>query len=56
MGGFPDLRYAEESALLQRLGAGGVRCERLLQRTYVYHRGHSDSLTAMRMTTADTQA
>ncbi len=45
IGGFPDLRYAEESALMQRLLASGVRTGRLGARTYVYHRSHGSSLT-----------
>jgi glycosyltransferase involved in cell wall biosynthesis len=44
-GGFPDLAYAEESALMQRLLANGDKRGYLARRTYVYHRSHSDSLT-----------
>ncbi len=44
-GGFPDLAYAEESALMQRLLANGGRCGHLARRSYVYHRSHAESLT-----------
>ncbi len=44
-GGFPEIAYAEESALMQRLLANGVRRGHLARRTYVYHRGHAGSLT-----------
>ena len=44
-GGFPDVAYAEESALMQRLLANGVQRGYLARRTYVYHRGHPESLT-----------
>ena len=49
VGGFPELGYAEESALLQRLLADGVRGARLNERSYVYHRGHADTITHRRM-------
>lgn len=45
VGGFPNLRYAEESALMTRLLAAGICCQRLPYRSYVYHRGHSDTIT-----------
>ncbi|MEO7051087.1 MAG: glycosyltransferase family A protein [Rhodanobacter sp.] len=45
VGGFPNLRYAEESALMTRLLAAGIGCQRLPHRSYVYHRGHSDTIT-----------
>ena len=45
VGGFPNLRYAEESALMTRLLAAGICCQRLPHRSYVYHRGHSDTIT-----------
>ncbi len=48
VGGFPDLDYAEESALMTRLLAHGVIQRRLDQRSYVYHRGHADTLTMNR--------
>ncbi len=44
-GGFPDVAYAEESALMQRLLAIGARRGNLARRTYVYHRSHPESLT-----------
>lgn len=47
-GGFPDVAYGEESALLDCLVAGGVRLARLQERSYVYHRGHADSITLNR--------
>ena len=49
VGGFPELGYAEEAALLQRLLADGVRSARLNERSYVYHRGHADTITHRRM-------
>ncbi len=45
IGGFPDVGYAEESALMQRLLASGIDTGRLGARTYVYHRNHASSLT-----------
>lgn len=47
-GGFPELAYAEDSALMTRLLAAGIRSQRLPHRSYVYHRDHSDSLTKNR--------
>jgi glycosyltransferase involved in cell wall biosynthesis len=44
-GGFPDIAYAEESALMQRLLANGGRRGYLAHRSYVYHRSHAGSLT-----------
>lgn len=44
-GGFPDIAYAEESALMQRLLANGGRRGHLARRSYVYHRCHAGSLT-----------
>lgn len=48
-GGFPELDYAEESALMRRLRTHGLRQRRLSERTYVYHRGHADTLTHNRL-------
>ena len=45
VGGFPELAYAEESALMTRLLAAGVHCRRLPHRSYIYHRGHTDTIT-----------
>lgn len=45
VGGFPELDYAEESALMTRLLADGVTCQRLPHRSYVYHREHVDTIT-----------
>ncbi len=45
VGGFPDMRYGEEAALMQKLWASGSRAARLAARTYTYHRGHPSSLT-----------
>lgn len=45
-GGFPDLHYAEDAVLMTRLLATGLRTQWLPQRSYVYHRNHSDSITA----------
>lgn len=47
-GGFPDIGYAEESALMDRLVCSGVRLQRLQDRSYVYHRSHTDSITLNR--------
>jgi glycosyltransferase involved in cell wall biosynthesis len=44
-GGFPDVRYAEDSALMSRLLATGIRMQQLTHRSYVYHRNHADSIT-----------
>lgn len=48
-GGFPDLDYAEESVLIKRLRANGIRQRRLRERTYVYHRDHADAITRTRL-------
>lgn len=48
-GGFPDVGYAEESALMDRLMASGVHTRRLLERSYIYHRSHADSITFNRL-------
>lgn len=53
IGGFPDVGYAEESGLLQRLHDAGTRTGRLGARTYIYHRGHASSLTLDRQREAD---
>ncbi len=45
VGGFPDLAYAEESALMQRLLANGGQRGYLARRSYVYHRSHAGSIT-----------
>ena len=45
VGGFPDLDYAEDSALMAKLEAAAVRKRRLEDRSYVYHRTHDDSIT-----------
>ena len=44
-GGFTDVAYAEESALMQRLLANGGQRGYLARRSYVYHRSHAESLT-----------
>lgn len=44
-GGFPDLAYAEESALMARLLASGVCRRQLPHRSYVYYRNHADTIT-----------
>lgn len=44
-GGFPELAYAEDTAMISRLVASGARTRQLAQRSYVYHRDHSDSIT-----------
>jgi GT2 family glycosyltransferase len=48
VGGFPDLDYAEESVLISRLRATGIRQRRLHERTCVYHREHADAITRTR--------
>lgn len=45
VGGFPDLPYAEESALMQRLLAHGGQRGYLARRSYIYHRSHANSIT-----------
>lgn len=50
-GGFPNLAYAEESALMTRVLADGVSCRRLPHRSYVYHRDHTDTITHQRANT-----
>lgn len=56
VGGFPDLAYAEESALMARLLTAGIRSRRLPCRSYVYHRDHTDSLTKNRLALSPLQA
>ena len=48
VGGFPEIDYAEESVLMARLVAAGVRQRRLDERSYVYHRTHADTITRNR--------
>lgn len=48
-GGFPDVSYAEDSALMKRLLAGGIRMKWLMQRSYVYYRNHADTITGNRV-------
>lgn len=55
-GGFPNLAYAEESALMTRLLADQVCCRRLPYRSYVYHRGHTDTITSHRASSQQAQA
>jgi glycosyltransferase involved in cell wall biosynthesis len=56
VGGFPELDYAEESALMTRLLADGVTCQRLPHRSYVYHRDHTDTITHHRAQAGRTSA
>lgn len=51
VGGFPELDYAEESALMANLLALGVSHRRLQERSYIYHRGHPDTITMNRRQT-----
>jgi len=44
-GGFPDVNYAEDAALMTQLRIMGTRTAWLTHRTYVYHRDHADSIT-----------
>jgi len=45
VGGFPEIRYAEDSVLVKKLVVGGVRSRRLDERSYVYHREHDNTIT-----------
>ena len=45
VGGFPDISYAEDSALMTQLRIMGTRTAWLTQRSYVYHRNHADTIT-----------
>ena len=49
VGGFPEIRYAEDSALVKKLVVGGVRSRKLRDRSYVYHRDHADTITQNRL-------
>jgi glycosyltransferase involved in cell wall biosynthesis len=44
-GGFPEMAYAEDTAMVSRLVLSGVRSRQLPHRSYVYHRDHADSVT-----------
>jgi glycosyltransferase involved in cell wall biosynthesis len=46
--GFPDVDYAEEAGLLERMVGAGAVVQPLEERSYVYHRGHADSITHRR--------
>jgi len=48
VGGFPDVGYAEDAALMTQLQIAGTRTAWLTHRTYVYHREHADSITGRR--------
>jgi glycosyltransferase involved in cell wall biosynthesis len=45
VGGFPEMRYAEDSALVKKLVVGGISSRRLDERSYVYYRDHADTIT-----------
>lgn len=45
IGGFPELAYAEDTAMVSRLVINGARTRKLAQRSYVYHRDHADTIT-----------
>jgi GT2 family glycosyltransferase len=45
VGGFPEVSYAEDAALMAQLRIMGTRTAWLTHRTYVYHRDHADSIT-----------
>lgn len=45
VGGFPDVGYAEDAALMTQLQIMGTRTAWLTHRTYVYRREHADSIT-----------
>jgi glycosyltransferase involved in cell wall biosynthesis len=44
VGGFPNLAYSEDSALLENLFASGTPSLRMSERTYVYDRTQPDSI------------
>lgn len=46
VGGFPEVSYAEDAALMTQLRIVGTRIAWLTHRTYVYHRDHADSITS----------
>lgn len=48
-GGFPDIGYAEDSALMTRLLADGIHAHWLMHRSYVYHRDHADTITTSQL-------
>jgi glycosyltransferase involved in cell wall biosynthesis len=45
VGGFPEIGYAEDSAMVKRLVVAGVRTRRLEARSYIYYRDHADTIT-----------
>lgn len=45
VGGFPEVAYAEDAAMISRLVLAGVRTRQLAKRSYVYHRDHADTIT-----------
>lgn len=45
LGGFTELPFASDSDLFERAKAGGLRVVRTDVPSYVYHRGHADSVT-----------
>lgn len=45
VGGFPAMAYAEDAAMVSRLVVSGARTRQLAHRSYVYHRGHADTIT-----------
>ncbi|HXD35004.1 MAG TPA: hypothetical protein VN624_00005, partial [Rhodanobacter sp.] len=45
VGGFPDVGYAEDAALMTQLQIMGTRTAWLTHRSYVYHREHADGIT-----------
>jgi glycosyltransferase involved in cell wall biosynthesis len=56
VGGFPEMRYAEDSALVKKLVVGGVRSRKLHERSYVYHRDHADTITQNRLRSVNAAA
>ncbi len=52
VGGFPEMRYAEDSALVKKLVVGGISSRRLDERSYVYYRDHADTITQNHLRTA----
>lgn len=49
VGGFSEIRYAEDSALVKKLVVVGVRSRKLRDRSHVYHRDHADTITQNRL-------
>lgn len=55
-GGFPELAYAEDSAMISRLLVDGARTRQLAQRSYVYYRDHANTITHNQRKSIDAMA